>query len=145
MSMHAAMSVRTRESAIGLVRTFIVCDDAVRDLDLPTRGKVARSGLEEEEGLLRDRVVELLGVLAVVAANSYNLGVRALWLERSGCGAPQTYLLALLDERRGCADGRLAEGSLRDDRCEREIRSLQAASCYMSKHDTAFSPPEGKA
>ena len=51
----------------------MVRSDPARDEHLTTRGQVAARGLEEEEGLLGDRVVELLDVVGVVAPNGDNL------------------------------------------------------------------------
>lgn len=48
-------------------------DNALGDLYVAARREEARSGLEEEERLFWDGVVELLGVFAVVATNSNNL------------------------------------------------------------------------
>ena len=48
-------------------------DNPFGDLYVTARREEARSGLEEEERLFRDGVVELLGVFAVVATNSNNL------------------------------------------------------------------------
>ena len=48
-------------------------DNALGELYVAARREEARSGLEEEERLFWDGVVELLGVFAVVATNSNNL------------------------------------------------------------------------
>lgn len=49
-------------------RTLKVRSHPARDLDVPTRRKVARCRLEEEHGLLGRVIAELLDVLRVVAA-----------------------------------------------------------------------------
>ena len=57
--------------------TFMVGQDAAGDLYLCSwclGRQVGRCGLEEEEGLFRNRVVELLDVVEVVAADGDDLG-----------------------------------------------------------------------
>ena len=47
----------------------MVRDDTSRNFDIATRREVAGRGLEEEERLLRNGIVELLDVVSVVAPN----------------------------------------------------------------------------
>ena len=54
----------------------MVSNDALGNLYVASVEDIAGSRLEEEERLLRDGVVELLGMLAIVAANGHNLAVK---------------------------------------------------------------------
>lgn len=49
------------------VRTLVMNDDVLWDLDQLARLDVARRGLQEQERLLGERVPKLLGVCAVVS------------------------------------------------------------------------------
>ena len=57
------------------LRTFMMRNNSSGYLDLAPRGQVARGGLEEEERLLRDSVVQLFDVVRVVAAYGHDLVV----------------------------------------------------------------------
>jgi len=53
--------------------TFVVCQDALRDLQNASMRNIARRGLDEEERLLWYGVVEFFGVGRIVPANGYDL------------------------------------------------------------------------
>ena len=58
------------------IDTFVMGRDAAGDLKLCSRrlrGQVRRGRLEKEEGFFRDRVVEFLDVVEVVATNGDDL------------------------------------------------------------------------
>jgi len=131
-------------------RTFVVDDDASRDLDLAVGAEGVRAGgLEEEEGLCRGGVVELLDVCGVVAANGDALRARERgrgWCERGrrrrgGRGARQAaragggyaHLLALGGElrcdRRHLCRGRRGGGPR--ERLARRRATDEAASLSL--------------
>jgi hypothetical protein len=53
--------------------TFMMSNDSSRNLELPTRGQIACSGLQEEEGLLGYGIVQFLDVVCIVATNCDDL------------------------------------------------------------------------
>ena len=50
-----------------------MCNNASWYFHLSARRQVARRGLQEEEGLLGDSVIELLDVVCIVTTNRYDL------------------------------------------------------------------------
>ena len=74
----------------------MVCYNAARDLDVATRGKVAGCGLEEEERLLRDGVVQLFDMVSVVATDgNYLQYLCSVTLYAALCVSPPTFLPCL--------------------------------------------------
>ena len=53
--------------------TFVMCHDALGDLDLASGLDIARCGLQEEERLFGYGIPELLRMCSVVTPNGYNL------------------------------------------------------------------------
>ena len=57
------------------MHTLVVSENTFWNFDVASRRKVAGSGLEEDDGLLRNGVVQLFRVLAIIPANGHNLPV----------------------------------------------------------------------
>ena len=58
--------------------TFVMGEHSLGDLHVAPGRKVARGRLQEDDGLLRDGVFQLLGMLAIVTANGHNLDKDAM-------------------------------------------------------------------
>ena len=61
------------EDEVVATQTFVVRQNALGNFHGAARSDIAGGGLEEDDGLLRDGVVQLLGMLAVVPADGHNL------------------------------------------------------------------------
>ena len=53
--------------------TFVMGEHSLGDLHVAPGRKVARGRLQEDDGLLRNGVVQLFRVLAIIPANGHNL------------------------------------------------------------------------
>ena len=61
------------EDEVVATRTFVVRQNALGNFHGAARSDIAGGGLEEDDGLLRNGVVQLFRVLAIIPANGHNL------------------------------------------------------------------------